>query len=84
MPGSGSLAATRPAFSRPRVEDARCAQGDLKRIAAIVAEEEAVEVVVGLPRSLSGGEGPAAESLRFAVRLAARVAPVPVDSSMSV
>jgi putative Holliday junction resolvase len=49
------------------------------RIAALVAEHDAVEVVVGLPRSLSGGEGPAATKARsFAVALASAVAPVPV------
>ena len=38
-----------------------------------------MEVVVGLPRSLSGGEGPAAVKVRdFAGRLARRIAPVPV------
>jgi putative holliday junction resolvase len=53
--------------------------GDLRRLAALTAEEEAVEVVVGLPRSLSGGEGPAAVKARdFAARLATVVAPVPV------
>lgn len=52
---------------------------DLVRLAAIVAEREPLEVVVGLPRSLSGGEGPAAEATRtYAVRLARRIAPVPV------
>jgi len=66
-------------FLATPVETVRRGQGDLKRIAALVAEQEAVEVVVGLPRSLSGGEGPAAEKVRhFAVRLAARIAPVPV------
>lgn len=53
--------------------------GDLARIAAIVTDAEAVEVVVGLPRSLRGGEGPAAAKVReFAGRLAAVVAPVSV------
>lgn len=57
----------------------RRGQGDLRRIARLVREEEAVEVVVGLPRSLSGGEGPAAAKVRaFAARLARLVAPVPV------
>ena len=66
-------------FLATPVETVRRGRGDLARIAAIIAEEEAVEVVVGLPRSLSGGEGPAATKVReFAVRLAARVAPVPV------
>ncbi|MBC2879758.1 MULTISPECIES: Holliday junction resolvase RuvX [Streptomyces] len=50
-----------------------------KRLAAIVAEYEPVEVVVGLPRSLKGGEGPAAAKVRtFAKEMARRVAPVPV------
>lgn len=52
---------------------------DLDRLAALVAEREAVEVVVGLPRSMSGAEGPAARAAReYAVRLAAAVAPVRV------
>jgi putative Holliday junction resolvase len=46
---------------------------------ALVAEHEAVEIVVGLPRSLSGREGPAAETARrYAAILAKRVEPVPV------
>lgn len=52
---------------------------DLDEIAAVVADREAVEVVVGLPRSLADREGPAAAAARdYAARLAARVAPVPV------
>ena len=39
-------------------------RGDLERIAALAAELEAFEVVIGLPRSLSGGEGPAAVKIR--------------------
>ena len=66
-------------FLATPVETVRRGRGDLARIARLVREEEVLEVVVGLPRSLSGGEGPAAEKAReFAVRLAARVAPVPV------
>jgi putative pre-16S rRNA nuclease len=66
-------------FLATPVETVRRGKGDLARIAALVAEDEAVEVVVGLPRSLSGGEGPAAVKTReFAARLARRVAPVPV------
>jgi len=53
--------------------------GDLDWIAAIVAEQDTVEVVVGLPRSLSGREGPAATKVReFTAALARRIAPVPV------
>jgi putative Holliday junction resolvase len=53
--------------------------GDLERLRVLVAEESAVEVVVGLPRSLSGGEGPAARKVReFAAAIARAVQPVPV------
>ncbi|MBI2709956.1 MAG: Holliday junction resolvase RuvX [Actinobacteria bacterium] len=37
---------------------------DHHRIAALAAEEEAVVVVVGLPRSLDGADGPAAAAAR--------------------
>jgi putative Holliday junction resolvase len=53
--------------------------GELDRLAVIVAEQAAVEVVVGLPVSLSGQEGRAAAAARdFARALAGRVAPCPV------
>src|SRR5687767_10647565 len=49
------------------------------RIAAIVAEHEALECVVGLPLSLSGREGPAAVKVHeFATGLRDMIAPVPV------
>lgn len=61
------------------VETVRRGKGDLRRIHRILVEEGAVEVVMGLPRSLGGGEGPAALKTReFAAQLARRVAPVPV------
>ena len=61
------------------VETVARGRGDLARLHALLVEEEAVEVVVGLPRSLSGGEGPAAVKVRvFARELASTVAPVPV------
>lgn len=66
-------------FLATPVETVRRGGGDVRRIAALVAEVEAVEVVVGLPRSLSGSEGPAAAKVReFAAKVARRVAPVPV------
>ncbi len=53
--------------------------GHLDRIAAIVRDRAAIEVVVGLPRSLSGQEGPSAVTVReFAAGLAVALAPVPV------
>jgi putative holliday junction resolvase len=66
-------------FLATPLETVRRGKGDLARLARLVGEEEAVEVVVGLPRSLSGGEGPAAVKTReFASRLAERIAPVVV------
>lgn len=50
-----------------------------RRLRQIVEEYEPIEVVVGLPRSLSGGEGPAAVKVRkFAQEMAKGIAPVPV------
>jgi putative Holliday junction resolvase len=57
----------------------RRGKGDLDALASLAAAEEAMEILVGLPRSLSGREGPAAAAARqFAADLAARVAPLPV------
>lgn len=61
------------------VETVRRGSGDLRRIQQLAKAEEAFEVVMGLPRSLSGSEGPAAAKTRlFAIRLARRLAPIPV------
>jgi putative holliday junction resolvase len=66
-------------FLATPLETVRRGTGDLARLARLVRDEEVVEVVVGLPRSLSGREGPAAaKSREFAGRLADRIAPVPV------
>ena len=52
---------------------------DLAAIAGMVAEHDVVGVVVGLPRTLAGREGPAAEAAReFGAALARRVA-VPIE-----
>lgn len=54
-------------------------EADIAEVAGVVAELEAVEVVVGLPRTLAGQEGPAAaEARQYARRLAVRIAPVGV------
>jgi putative Holliday junction resolvase len=42
-------------------------EGELNRIADLVEEYEPIEVVVGLPRSLNGTEGPAAVKVRTKV-----------------
>ena len=66
-------------FLATPVETIRRGPGDLDRLVELLAEAEAIEVVVGLPLSLSGGEGPSAARVReFAGLLARRVAPVPV------
>jgi putative Holliday junction resolvase len=53
------------------VETVRRGAGDLARLAELARERDAVELVVGLPVSLSGGEGAAAALARsFAVELA--------------
>jgi putative Holliday junction resolvase len=60
-------------------EVVRRGKGDLSRIARLVTSNDAIEVIVGLPTSLSGREGPAAAGVRqFAAALAARLDPVPV------
>ena len=58
------------------VETVARGDGDLARLRALAQEHQAVEAVVGLPRSLSGGEGPAAVKVReFATLLAGVLAP---------
>jgi putative Holliday junction resolvase len=58
------------------LETVKSGKGDVDRLVELVAEHEAIEVVVGLPTSLSGREGPAAEAARrFAARLADRLPP---------
>jgi putative Holliday junction resolvase len=53
--------------------------GDLDQLARLVTEHGVVEVIVGLPRTLADRHGAAAEiAVRYAGRLAERVAPVPV------
>ncbi|HXH78492.1 Holliday junction resolvase RuvX [Nocardioides sp.] len=66
-------------FLATPVETVRRGRGDVSRLARLVRETEAVEVVVGLPRSLSGDEGPSALKVRgFAAVLARQIAPVRV------
>jgi putative holliday junction resolvase len=51
----------------------------LDALASVAAAEDAMEILVGLPTSLSGREGPAAAAAKqFAADLAVRVAPLPV------
>ncbi|OLT33048.1 Holliday junction DNA helicase RuvA [Actinomadura sp. CNU-125] len=56
------------------LETVKSGKGDVDRLMKLAAEHEAIEVVVGLPTTLSGREGPAAEAARaFARRLAGRL-----------
>ncbi|MCO5985700.1 Holliday junction resolvase RuvX [Actinoallomurus spadix] len=58
------------------LETVRAGKGDIDRIVQIVAENDAIEVIVGLPTSLSGREGPAAATARrFAEKIAQRLDP---------
>jgi putative Holliday junction resolvase len=77
---SGLLATPVRTVARDRSEEGSSeSAADIAEVAAYVAEASALEVVVGLPRTLAGDEGPAAaEARQYARRLAARVAPVPV------
>jgi len=60
----------------------RAGGADLARLARLVRDREAVEVIVGLPKSLSGKHGPAARAAQeYAAALAERVDPIPVRLS---
>ncbi|MCV7093077.1 Holliday junction resolvase RuvX, partial [Mycobacterium interjectum] len=51
----------------------------LRRLAELAAELEAVEVIVGLPRTLADRTGPSAQdAIELAEALGRRIAPVPV------
>ncbi len=58
----------------------RSRRADHDRIAELVRDEEAELVVVGLPLSLSGADGPAAVAARKEARVLATVVPVPVET----
>ncbi|BBY16328.1 Holliday junction resolvase RuvX [Mycolicibacterium litorale] len=63
------------------VETVRRERSDrhVRRLAQLVSELEAVEVVVGLPRTLADRTGPAArDAIDVAEALAEKIAPIPV------
>ena len=61
------------------LDTVRRGAGDLAELARLAADNDAIEVVVGLAVGLRGGEGKsAADGRTFASALAARLAPVPV------
>lgn len=60
----------------------RRGEGDLPKLAELVREHGVVEVIVGLPVTLAGREGPAAvESRDYAQSLAQLIDPVPIQLS---
>ncbi|GDY28849.1 Holliday junction resolvase RuvX [Gandjariella thermophila] len=70
-----------PLLAAPLVTLARDERGgrDLNQLADLVVEHDVVEVIVGLPRTLTGRHGPAAQAAEaYAAALAERIAPVPV------
>lgn len=68
-----------PLVTLPRDEDS---DSDIDRLVRLVEEHEVVEVVVGLPTTLAGRQGRAADLARdYAGRLAERLAAVPVRLS---
>jgi putative Holliday junction resolvase len=74
----GVAACDREAVLPYPVKAVRAGQREIAELVATVAEYQPIEVLVGLPRSLSGGEGPAAAKARDrAARLAEAIA-VPV------
>ncbi len=70
---TGTLASPLETVQRARDES------DLDRIAALVAEHEVTEVIVGEPRHLSGASGASAKDARaYSRALAGRIGSVPV------
>ena len=72
---SGTIASPLTVVARSRSR-----RHDHATLAALVREEEADVVVIGLPRSLSGGLGPAARGVLEEVEVLATVVGVPVET----
>lgn len=83
----GVLATPLVTLARDRGAAPDAVPHDMAELAALVAEHEAVEVVVGLPVNLAGRQGPAAVQVQAYVgRLVEVISPVPVtlaDERMS-
>jgi putative Holliday junction resolvase len=83
----GILATPLVTIRRDLNADSDTVPGDIAELMRLVEVHETVEVVVGLPVTLRGTEGPAAIHAReYAHRLAQAIAPVPVllaDERMS-
>jgi len=51
---------------------------DAERLMALIAENAAVGIVLGLPLNMDGSEGPRAQSTRAFARNLARLVPIPI------
>jgi putative Holliday junction resolvase len=73
----GVLATPVETLARTAPTPPAAGDADVEALAALVLQHGAVGVVVGLPRSLRGDEGPAAQRARtYAAVVAERIAPV--------
>ena len=83
----GVLATPLLTIARMRRPDPARVPSDMSELARLVDTYEIVEVVIGLPTTLAGTEGPAARRVRaYADQVARLIAPVPVrltDERMS-
>ncbi|NLU80453.1 Holliday junction resolvase RuvX [Micromonospora sp. HNM0581] len=83
----GVLATPLVTIARQQIPSSEAIPTDISELVALIAEHEAVEVVVGLPVNLAGRHGPAAEHVKaYARQLADVITPVPVtltDERMS-
>jgi putative holliday junction resolvase len=74
----GVAACDREALMAYPLGTVRAGEADIAELAALAAEHQVMEIVVGLPRSLSGAEGPAARKVREQAGRLAAATPVPV------
>jgi len=74
----GVAACDRDALLAYPLGTVRTGEADIAELAALAAEHQAMEIVVGLPLSLSGAEGPAARKVRDRAARLAAATPVPV------
>jgi putative holliday junction resolvase len=72
---SGTIASPLTVITRGRSR-----RHDHERIAALVREEEADVLVVGMPHSLSGAQGPAAKAAAAEIAVLTSVVGVPVET----
>lgn len=76
---SGMLASPHATLQRTWPSEAGDTEDDIASLVQLAEEREVLEIVVGLPRTLTGVEGHAAEAARkYAAELARRVAPMSV------